>query len=137
MRDFKRDRSVRSGKGDRRRQYLRMVVGLGAMALLALVAVGSARAAWGMYQKFAEASSADASAQGELTTMQAQYGSVSTTVEQLGTSRGLEAAIRQRYGVGKPGEGEIDIVRQASSSDTQNTDGQSWFDKLLHAVFVW
>ena len=137
MRDFKRDRSVRSGKGDRRRQYMRMLVGLGTMVLLALVAVGSARAAWGMYQKFTEASSADASAQTELTGMQNEYQSVSTTVDQLGTERGLEAAIRERYGVGKPGEGEIDVIRQASSSDAQSKGGQSWFDKLWHAVFVW
>lgn len=137
MRDFKRERLNRSTKGDRRRQYMRMVVGLGAMALVALVAVGSARAAWGMYQKFTDASAADAAAQAELGNMQAQYESVSSTVKELGTERGLEAAVRVRYGVGKPGEGEIDIVRQASSSEAQGGGGQGWFESLWHAVFVW
>jgi cell division protein FtsB len=137
MRDFKKERLNRSSKGDRRRQYLRMATGLGMMAVLGLVAVGSAHAAWGMYQKFTDASAADAAGQAELASMQTEYQSVSTTVTQLGTDRGLEAAIRNRYGVGKPGEGEIDIVPEASSSAPQSGSDQNWFERLWHAVFVW
>ncbi len=134
MRDFKKDRSIRSGKGDRRHQYARMAGGLGVMVVLALLAFGSAHAAWDMYQKFSDASTADAAAQGELATMQAQYQSIASTTDALQTDRGLEAAIRTRYGVGRPGEGEIDIIRQATSTATQGSGSQNWFERLWQAI---
>jgi hypothetical protein len=137
MRDFKKDRSIRSGKGDRRHQYARMVGGLGVMAALALLAFGTAHAAWDMYQKFSEASSADEAAQGELVTMQAQYQNISTTTDALQTDRGLEAAIRTRYGVGRPGEGEIDIIRQASTTNAAGGTDTSWWARLWRRVFIW
>ena len=137
MRDFKKDRSIRSGKGDRRHQYARMAGGLGVMVMLALLVFGSARAAWDMYQKFSEASADDAAAQGELANMQAQYQSISSTTDALQTDRGLEAAIRTRYGVGRPGEGEIDIIRQASTTGAGGSSDTSWWSRLWHAVFIW
>lgn len=130
MKDFKKERG-------RSRQYLRVGVGLAAMAVLALVAFGSVRAAWSMYQKFTDASAADAAAQSELSNMQEQYQSVSTTVQALNTSRGLEAAIRGRYGVGRPGEGEIDIVPQAATSTQGGNGPQNWFERLWHAIVIW
>lgn len=130
MRDFKKER----GRGG---QYLRMGLGLALMGILAVIALWAAEAAWGMYQKFTEAGAADAAAQTELRGMQAQYTSVSATVQQLGTDRGLEAAIRTRYGVGKPGEGEIDIVRQAATSSSQGVGSQNWFERLWQAIVIW
>ena len=137
MRDFKKDRSIRSGKGARSQQYLKMTLGLVSMVALAAVAVGSTRAAWDMYQKFSDASAADAAAQSELAGMQAQYQGVSGTVSDLQTGRGLEAVIRARYGVGRPGEGEIDIVRQATTSGQGGGGGQNWLERLLDAIVIW
>ncbi|MEK7109122.1 MAG: hypothetical protein AAB919_01670 [Patescibacteria group bacterium] len=114
-----------------------MALGFVVMAALGAVALGSARAAWDMYQKFSDASAADAAAQSELAGMQAQYQGVSGTVSDLQTERGLEAAIRARYGVGKPGEGEIDIVRQATTSSQSVGGGQNWLERLLGAVVIW
>lgn len=130
MRDFKKER----GRG---RQYIRMLTGLGSMAALALVAFWAAQGAWGMYQKFADASDADAATEGELTTTQAQYTSVSTTVESLNTPRGLEAAVRERYGVGLPGEREIDIIREEAATSSMDTSHESLWAKVWHAIFVW
>ena len=129
MRDFKKERG-------RSRQYLRVAFGLVLMGILAVIALWAAEAAWGMYQKFTEASAADAAAQSELRGMQAQYTAVSTTVQQLGTDRGLEAAIRTRYGVGKPGEGEIDIVRQAATTSPRGSSNQNWFERLWQAIVI-
>lgn len=114
-----------------------MAAGLGIMAVLAVVAVGSVRAAWGMYQKFSDASVADTASQGELASLQSQYQSVSTTVDELNTQEGMDAAIRERYGVGMPGEGEIDIVQQSTTSAAQATSSQSWLGRVWSALFAW
>lgn len=130
MRDFKKQRG-------RRAQYLRMGTGLGMMALLAAVAFGTAHAAWSMYGKFANAAAADAASQQEYTTLEAQYQDVSATVEDLGTSRGFGAAVRERYGVGLPGEREIDIVRESSSTAAAAAAPQGFWARLWQALVVW
>lgn len=130
MKDFKKER----GRG---RQYARMAGGSAGLLVLGFVAAGSGQAAWGMYQKFAEASSANAAAQSELVAIQGQYAAAQVSVEGLETDRGLEAVVRERYGVGRPGEGEIDIVRQASTSAAGASEPQNIFERLWHALFVW
>jgi hypothetical protein len=130
MRDFKKERG---GGG----QYLRMLVGLAGLVALAALGAVSARAAWGMYQKFAEASAADAAAQNELAAAQAQYASVSASVEALDTERGQEGALRERYGVARPGEGEIDIVRPATTTPAAADAPRGFWASLWHALFVW
>ena len=87
MRDFKK------GRG-RRAQYLRIGTGLSLMVLLSLVAFGTAHAAWDMYYKFSEAAAADAAGQQDLAQLTEQYASVRSTVSELGTSRGMDAAVR-------------------------------------------
>jgi hypothetical protein len=90
-----------------------------------------------MYQKFTGAAQGDAAAQAELALMQGQYQTVSTTVKGLGTSEGLGAAVRERYGLGLPGEHEIDIVRQATTSANGSAPGPGIWERLWHALFVW
>ncbi len=130
MKDFKKER----GRG---RQYLKMGGGLVVLGVLVLVAAGSAQAAWGMYQKFLDASAANAAAQAELATLEAQHATVSATVEGLTTERGLEAAVRQRYGMGHPGEGEIDIVRQPADPAGASAEPQGFWARLWAAVVIW
>lgn len=130
MRDFKKER----GRG---RQYARMLLGLCLMVAVGAVALGTARAAWGMYQKFSDASVANAGIQSELANLKVQYAAVSETVESLSTSRGLEAAVRERYGSAKPGEGEIDIVRQAPAESESAGAEKSFWSRLWQSIFVW
>jgi hypothetical protein len=129
MRDFKRQRG-------RQAQYLRVAIGCSIMVLLALVAFGTAHGAWDMYGKFNEAASDDGDAQQQLAQLQTQYESVSQTVKALDTSRGMDAAVRERYGVGLPGEGEIDVIRQASTTEASSTP-QGFFNRLWDALFGW
>ncbi len=130
MRDFKKSRG-------RRAQYLRMAAGLSVMVLLALVAFGTGSAAWGMYGKFAEAAAADEAGQKELANLQAQYDDMQKTVDNLSTPRGMEAAVRERYGVGKPGEGEIDIIQEATTTAAAADAPEGFWASLWHALFVW
>ena len=130
MRDFTK-------RPQNRRQTLRFLLGLLAIAALGFVSFGAARAAYGMYGKFSEAAVGDADAQQNLATMQAQEAQVSSTVDELSTARGEEAQIRQSYGVALPGEGEIQIVREAPSSTPERAPAPGLWAKLWHALFVW
>jgi cell division protein FtsB len=129
MSEFKKRRS-------RRAEILR--VGLGFLGLLALagIAFGATRAAWGMYGKFAEAAAARAGAEAQLEELQARHANIEAEVDALSSPRGLEAEVRERYGVVKPGEGEIAIVRQASSSEVLRRQ-PGLLESLWQLLFVW
>lgn len=120
-----------------KRELPRVVMGcLGIIALGGLTFM-AARAAWDMYGKFAAASQARSDAEVQLAQLQTQYAHVEAQVKALNTERGIEAAVRERYGVAKPGEGEIDIVHSASTSQSASKGDESWFAKLWHSLFVW
>jgi len=114
-----------------------MLLGVAGVLVLAAASFVAARAAWDMYGKFAAASQARTDAEVELAQLQEQYAHVETEVASLNTERGVEAAVRERYGVAKPGEGEIDIVRQSPTSTAATAGQDSWFARLWHSLFVW
>lgn len=105
-----------------------------AVLLIALVA---ARGAWGMYGKFVEAAQSDTNAQQQLSTLEAQQAQMSASVESLSSPRGLEAEVRERYGVAKPGEGQIQIIRDASTSTPQGVQSPNMFIRAWQALFGW
>lgn len=126
-------RRRRAGKQDVTR------AGLGAlgMLLLACMAFFALRGAWGMYAKFVAASEADAAARQELEALRAQVGMVGASAEALSSARGVEAGVRERYGVARPGEGQIDIIRREVASTSPKKDEPNVFVKIFRAIFVW
>jgi hypothetical protein len=130
MRDYRRRRV---GRQDVTR------AGLGALGvlLLALVAFFAVKGAWGMYGKFAAASEADAASQIELEALKSQVSQVGASAAALSSSRGVEAGVRERYGVARPGEGQIDIIRREASSTPSAPKEPNIFQKIFHALFVW
>ena len=121
----------------RRAHTPRFLAGIAGVVLLGFVTFGAAKAAYGMYGKFSEAAAGDAETHQNLLNLKAQEAQVSSTVDQLSTARGEEAQIRQSYGVALPGEGEIQIVREAPSSTPAQAPAPSLLGKLWHALFVW
>src|SRR6266567_1453947 len=113
MRDFT-NRPSRRGNIIRR-----FYIGAAVVVVLALVTFGAVRAAWGMYGKFDEAATSNASAQQNLAQLKEQQASVQTEVDNLSSQEGQEAQLRQSYGVALPGEGEIQIIRESSASSTE------------------
>ncbi len=113
--------------------------GIGALGILflMLLAFFAVRGAWGMYTKFAAASAADAAAQTELETLKSQVHLVGASAEALVSMRGVEAGVRERYGVARPGEGQIDIIRREASSTPAEADKPNIFVKIFRALFVW
>lgn len=130
MQDYRRRRA---GRQDVTR------VGLGALGvlLLALVAFFAVKGAWGMYAKFAAASEADAASQVELETLKSQVSQVGASAAALVSSRGVEAGVRERYGVARPGEGQIDIIRRDATTTPPKTEEPNIFVKIFRALFVW
>ncbi len=114
-----------------------ILTGIGTLVLLVLVVL-SAQAAWHMYGKFAAASGAAAASEAELAHMQAQKESVSSSIEELSSPLGIEENMRERFGVAKPGEGEIRIVRKEGGEEGGSTGAdQNIFIRIFNAIFVW
>lgn len=130
MQDFRKRRSLKA-------EIPRIAMGSAGVALLAIVAFFSVRGAYHMYQKFTDANDAQSAAQAQLASLQSQYSTVSAQVANLQTSEGTEAQLRERYGVALPGEGEIDIVTQSTTTGTAAAPQESWWSKFWHAIFVW
>ncbi|HEY4501974.1 MAG TPA: hypothetical protein VJJ20_02815 [Candidatus Paceibacterota bacterium] len=130
MQDYRRRRG-------NKQDVLRAGLGLGGVLLLAFLAFFAVRGALGMYSKFASASQADASAQVELEDLRRQLSQVGAAATALSSERGVEAGVRERYGVARPGEGQIDIIRREATT-TGSTPGEpGLFTKIFRALFVW
>ena len=130
MQDFRKRRTGRQDWG-------RIVLGALGVVLLALGAFWAFQGAWGMYQKFALAAAADDASQKELAAQEEEYARVGAAVAALKTTEGVEAGLRERYGVAKPGEGEIDIIRRAATTTGGEGGNDNFFVKIFKAIFVW
>jgi cell division protein FtsB len=111
--------------------------GAGVLFLL-ILAIVSVKGTWEMYNKFSEAIDGEGAAKSDLASLQAQQAQVGAAVVSLSTDRGVEAQMRERYGVAKPGEGEIDIVQSATSTDVVTPAPQeNLFMRIVKGLFVW
>ena len=115
----------------------RLAIRVASTAALVFVAYIAVRGAWDMYQKFTLSASGDEIAQKQLTELTEEQQKVTASLAELDSSRGKEAQIRDRYGVARPGEGEIKIIRDASSSEAGTPASSNFFVRLLRALFVW
>ena len=130
MREFKKRRSLKE-------EILRLAVKSGAAILLVIVTLILMRAAWGMYSKMASASRAQDEAQTQLALVEVKRHHVNTTLSHITSERGVDQQIRERYGVVRPGEGEIDIIRDRTATTTPPISKESWWRRVFHALFVW
>ncbi len=112
---------------------------MGTLGLLALVLVAfvAARGAYDMYGKFTSAAAARATAESDLQALQERHTAVKADVVSLESERGLEGELRERYGVARPGEGEIAIVRQSTSSEAIVAPHETLLERLWQLLFVW
>lgn len=89
-----------------------------------------------MYSKFSQAAAAREAAEARLEELKREESQATEGVEELGTARGLEAAVRERYGLARPGEGAIVVVRPTDTKESKNTD-TNWWERVWHAIFPW
>ena len=108
-----------------------------ALALFGITSL-AVNAAWDMYGKFTEASDASTSAKRELTLLENRKQTVSVAIVSLASNRGVEAQMRERFGVALPGEGEIRVVREKTSDGSLvHKQEENVFLKLFHSLVAW
>lgn len=127
MQDFRKRRN-------RAVDVAKMVVGAVGVLALAFVCLVAVRASWGMYGKFTQASDAHAAAARQLEELRAERVQVAASAASFTTERGIEGQLRERYGVARPGEGVITIVRQGEGAASVLPPQRSLWERLWHAL---
>jgi len=130
MREFKKRRSERQ-------EWVRVLAGVGGVLVLFVVTLYAAHAAWGMFGKFRAASRGQEDAQAELGNLQVQKDKLARSLTSISTLDGQEKELRERFGVARPGEGEIHIVHDAATTSNTPPPRPSWWSRVFHALFVW
>lgn len=116
----------------------RFFAGFCVVLVLFAISTVAVKAAYGMYQTFSVAAGEAESVATELDTLQIQYVKVNETLASLGTSRGVEKAVRERFGVVRPGEGEIRIVRDDGVTETDTGEEENnMFLQFFQSLLVW
>ncbi len=102
------------------------------LAALAIVVVATAWGVWNMYLKERESSRLNAQAQAQLADLKEQQAKLQTDLGTLQTERGMEAALRGEYAMGKEGEGLIVIVGPPKPAPVQATSSvMQWFKDMF------
>lgn len=130
-------REFRANSNNKLHIFWRFSLALGASVLLLFVSSASVKAAWEMYQTFDIAAEERAMAEAELAALELEHAQMSAILKSFGSERGVEAAIRERFGVVKPGEGEIRIVRVEESGTVEEAAHGNPFSRLFNALFKW
>ena len=109
----------------------------GVCALLFMISI-TVRATWNIYGKFAEASRASAATSAEFDALVAREAVIALAITRLDSNRGIEAQLREKYGVALPGEGEIRIVRDTKDSNsTKDAYREGVFTHIFRSLIVW
>lgn len=121
-------------RASQRRDPLRLLgKRLGMLALL-LLAVFGVRSVWEVYQKERAALELRRHAEGKLIDLTMRESALRADIAALKSERGLEAALRDEYGLGKEGENLIVIVEP--SAREQPTD-DIWLIRTLRRAVPW
>lgn len=92
-------------------------------------------AVWSASAKDREAAAAKAESERQLAALESQQATLSAEVAQLKTPEGMEAALRQRYGVGHEGEGVIYIETPDDATQTPTTTPRRGFFGWVQGVW--
>lgn len=107
--------------------------------LLLLLVVGvlvmSALGVWRTFWKEREAAQLDVQAKAHLSDLADREMALTNNIAILQTARGKEAALRQEYKVGAPGEKMIVIVTPDTPAPTSTSP--SFIDNIVHAMTSW
>lgn len=116
---------------------LRFFLALMGSLLLFVLSGVAVSSAWGMYGTFKVATEGREGTESKLASMQSDQVRIGAAVASFDSPQGVEKQVRERFGVAKPDEGEIQIVRDASAQDAEPSQKQNIFVQLFHSLFVW
>jgi cell division protein FtsB len=91
------------------------------------------RGAFRMYERYAAASEARDAAELEVEALKERQADLETKVASLSSDRGLEEELRRRFGVGKPGEGVIELLEEAAPPTQEAREGglMGWIKRIF------
>ena len=113
-----------------KRQIRRILYSKVSLAFLFLLLFLLARSTWRLYERESETERTVEALRTEASSLSAQEGTLASRVAALKTDQGVEAALREKFRVARPGEGVIVIVDQgAGAGDTGASS--SWWDRIL------
>lgn len=99
---------------------------------LTLFVIFALWAVLGVFQKERESDELRREAEVQLKELEKREAALKARIASLETERGQEAALRDAYGVGRAGEGMVQIVdRPATSSPGYSTEKVGWFARLF------
>ena len=125
------DSVVQKPKADPVRLFWRRVL---LLALLILVLIGIS-GVWRIYNREIESSQLQQESATHLADLMKREQQLKADIENLNTARGKEAALRQQFQMGKPGEGMIVIVNPKAPEVIQSTTTR--FSRFMDSVFPW
>lgn len=94
-----------------------------AVLILSGVTFVFVRGAFRMYERYAAASKARDAAELEVAALKERQADLSQKVASLSSDRGLEEELRRRFGVGKAGEGVIELLEEAPPAPQEAREG--------------
>lgn len=117
----------------RRMQVIRSLLSVGGITLLAFLTFLVANGAYSMHGRMREALELRRAAQDDRTRLEVREEELTASVDELSSDRGVEEQVRQRFGLARPGEGEVVLVEtKATTTVTRKPKGFfSWFDGLF------
>lgn len=121
------------GQRDRKKVVRLFLKRVGLVALLLLVGVAGS-GVWRVYQKEKESRLLRHESEVELSDLETRKDRLSKELDELGTSRGKETILRERYALASAGEGMIVIVDPSATQTSATTtpqETQSWLHKIL------
>jgi cell division protein FtsB len=117
--------------------FWRFLLALGAAGVLLFVGAASVKATWEMYQTFDVAAAERAVTEAELASLRAEYAQMAAILEGFSSPRGFEAAVRERFGMVRPEEGVIRIIRTEEGVIIKDRVDPNPFSQLFNALFTW
>ncbi len=106
-------------------------------SLFLFLAILLGRSVWRMYAKLAEASQGEAEAKAQQASLTQQRDNLAAAVDLINSPQGVEAELRQRYGLAKPGEGEIQIVVVTPTTTEATSTPPTFFKRVWNMLKVW
>ncbi|MDE1874831.1 MAG: hypothetical protein KGI79_00535 [Patescibacteria group bacterium] len=103
-----------------------------AIAVLAVVCLLLLHSLWGVYQKYQKSETLVDRTRDDLATLQSRVDSVNQSIEELSTPEGRDTALRDQFGVVKPGERMVVLVNDApTGTPSAEATDTSWWGRFL------
>ena len=122
---------MREFQDRRRRSWRRLIASRLVQIFLILILILMGESVVHLYQRERVVAKEEEAVKHELALLEAKRAELSVEVTSLETDRGVEEALRERFGVVKEGEKVINLVGVTATSTETTTTNSSWWQKVV------